>query len=95
MAFRTVQVPHDDTDVERDDIRWCAHACSPSVRQSDVPGSAQVPRPGQRRLARMAQPLVPSPSPQGPSDDPTLPQPAPLIQTALQCQRRRHGGATG
>jgi hypothetical protein len=50
MAFRTVQVPHDDTDVERDDVRWCAHACSPSVRQSDVPGSAQVPRPGQRRL---------------------------------------------
>jgi hypothetical protein len=36
-----------------------------------------------------------SPSPQGSSEGPTLPHPAPPVQTALPCQRHGYGGATG
>src|SRR5207245_10241055 len=47
-----LQVTYDDADVERDDVRWCAHDSSPSVREMNAPGSAQVLRPGRRGRGR-------------------------------------------
>src|SRR5439155_1294859 len=43
-----VQIPHDDPDVERDDVWWCAHDGSPPRRQRALRGFPQVPRYGEQ-----------------------------------------------